>query len=182
MYKIKAKPGYNIIVRDLKIKLDSSQNAWKFVAKEDFDNSPDCQSVKHLMEIEECNGENIKAEVSVPEAKPIMTTLDENHGIKEVATNSFVSHFDPISNPEGTFVAQPQETVIDATKTEEVKVEETKLEEAKVETTTPEVAPVETNVVETAPEVAPETAQEKQTKAAKAKAVKATETVEVEPK
>ena len=99
MYKIKAKQGYNVIIRDLGFTLRSGGD-WTDIDDESFDNSVDIKKFKDLIEIAEINGE-----VEKKEKKEIIET---DNTILQVGETSFITRPAFEENPKDVFIAQPK--------------------------------------------------------------------------
>lgn len=123
MYRIKAKPGYNVIIKDLGITFRSSGD-WISVEKAIFNSSEDAKRMANLLLIEDA--EDIKEENKID---------NKDEHILQVAETSFVTRPAFEENPKDVFVANP--TIIDVdqnleTEKVEIPVEEVKAEEPKV--------------------------------------------------
>ena len=53
MYKIRAKSGYNVILKDLNITLQPETNVWHHISKESYNNSTSVAKLSHLIIKEE---------------------------------------------------------------------------------------------------------------------------------
>lgn len=126
MYRIKAKPGYNVIVKDLGITFRSAGD-WINVEKAIFDSSEDAKRVANLLLIE--GAEDIKTENKVED-------IVKEDNILQVAETSFVTRPAFEENPKDVFIANPSiidvSQVVEAAKEVEVPVEEIITEETKV--------------------------------------------------
>ena len=49
MYKIRAKSGYNVILKDLNITLQPETNVWHHISKESYNNSTSVAKLSHLI-------------------------------------------------------------------------------------------------------------------------------------
>lgn len=96
--KVKAKPGFNIVVKDLGLSLRSETKDWIEVDKEKFNASVDVRSVRKLILIE---GEDTVAETTVAEEKKEVEA-------KVTGEGAFVMAGPDEKKPEGIFVAQPK--------------------------------------------------------------------------
>lgn len=96
MYRIKAKPGFNIIIKDLNLSLRSETKGFISISKEAFDASRDAQSVLNYIIVE--GAENAVETVTV--------TADAT--IQQTAEGAFVRAGHLQTNPDDVFVAQPK--------------------------------------------------------------------------
>lgn len=142
--KLKAKPGFNIFIKDLGIALRSEVNDWVEVEKEKFEKSLEVNRVRKFIIVDGLD--NIEEKET-----------SKNEDIKMVAEGAFVRDGYVQTNPDDVFVAKPttspeatklssdiepkkQEIVEPVEAKPEVKpeIKET-TEEVKVEDTKPEV-------------------------------------------
>lgn len=94
-YRVKAKPGFNIVVKDLGLSFRSETN-WIDVDKERFDASADVRSVRKFLLVE---GQDTESEK--------VATASDN-GIVQTNGGAFVREGHVQENPADVFVAQPK--------------------------------------------------------------------------
>lgn len=126
MYRIKAKPGYNVIIRDLGITF-SSGGGWIKVDKKKFDNSKDAKRMTKFLIIEE---------IDIQKEKKINNNILPDDNIPPAIKTIFVTRPAFEENPKDVFVAQPK-GIDEIPIIEEIKkIEEViaPVEEAKIET------------------------------------------------
>lgn len=125
--KIKAKKGFNVILKDLGIILQSESNNWIEVNKELFENSNDARKFAKIIEVSEIETET----VAVVEEK---TNNPVNEVIQVNDTSFIVNPKEEEKNVENVFIKEQEiivneekeevaETVKEAEKSEEVQVE-----------------------------------------------------------
>lgn len=100
MYRIKPKPGNNVVINDLKLRLRSCIDNWTEITDEKFEKSKDILKVKHLLIIEKYDGKE--------ESNIIVSEQKVNNDIIKLDDNVFV-HKGELSfseKPQGVFVAE----------------------------------------------------------------------------
>lgn len=101
MYRIKPKPGYNVIIKDLSLSLKSYQTKWTYITEEKFDNSADIKSVKNLLLIEKVDSKDSETE-----------TVEIKAEVEEIKSDKvFVSEGRTYKNPDDVFVKMPDNII-----------------------------------------------------------------------
>ena len=133
MYRIKAKPGYNVIVSDLGITF--RPGGWITIDKAKFDNSKVAKKVAHLLIIEEIG--TIKEEKKVEDniIQTANTNLTTRSAFEENPKDVFVA--EPVGVDEIPIIEEKEEVIVPIEETkietaEEIKTEEVKVEEATI--------------------------------------------------
>lgn len=132
MYRIKAKPGYNVIVSDLGITFRPS--GWITINKAKFDNSKVAKKVAHLLIIEEIG--TIKEEKKVKDniIQTANTNLTTRSAFEENPKDVFVA--EPVGIDEMPIIEEKEEVIVPIEETKNETVEEVKAEEAETEEAT----------------------------------------------
>jgi hypothetical protein len=129
LYRIKAKPNFNVILKDIGVSLKSENEKWIEVPKEVLDNSKDAKALADFY---------IKEDAS---AKKVVTKEEVKKVVEPKKETAFVAHKVTEEVPQGIFVAQPkgeeveqisevpEAKVLDKTEVIEVPAVEEKVEE-----------------------------------------------------
>lgn len=113
--KIRAKKGYNLILKDIGLNLKAEQREWTEISEEDYNNSLDIKSFSKYIEVYNSNNKD--------------RDLSKSNDLIDKKETVFVKEGRVYSNPSDTFVRYEEEDVIDDIKDdiqipEEVKTNE----------------------------------------------------------
>jgi hypothetical protein len=128
VYRIKAKPGYNVIVSDLGITF--RPGGWITINKAKFDNSKVAKKVAHLLIIEEIG--TIKEEKKVKDniIQTANTNLTTRSAFEENPKDVFVA--EPVGIDEMPIIEEKEEVIVPIEETKNETVEEVETEEATI--------------------------------------------------
>lgn len=102
--KIKAKVGYNVIIGDLGITLNSEKRDWTIISDDDYEKSLDIKKLSKFLIIQKSKASN-----EIEKSQPLVTSEDTD-------TNKvFVSEGRYYKNPDDVFVRMETEEKIDDT-------------------------------------------------------------------
>ncbi|MFW6015064.1 MAG: hypothetical protein ACOCRK_01350 [bacterium] len=112
MYRVKAKPGRNVIINELGLSINYSSTSWIYIEKEKFDNSTEVQRIIKYLIVEDANSP-IEEDKNDDSNKRQIIKVEENADVTEGHT---------MENPDDVFVASPEENNIEEIEDDNEKV------------------------------------------------------------